>query len=202
MGLTNAFDVLNGVFGAFTGGGSSLVAQWALAAVLAVSGTFKLVHPAHAAIAIVKFGLARRIRQSYGRLAGAGETLLAGCLMITAFASPSHPARQLASIASLGLLVIFAGLIGRTLVRGERFACACFGPSAEEVSRRTLARTLTLALVALSPVMASRAGGTGEVDVTASVVAAVIGIGAISLIVLVDALARFYRLAALPQEVA
>lgn len=200
MGLTNAFDVVNSVFDASTGGGSSLVAQWALAAVLAVSGTFKLLHPAYAAIAIVKFGLARRIRQSYGRLAGAGEAVLAGCLMITAFASPSHPARQLASVASFGLLVVFAGLIGRTLVRGERFACACFGPGAEEVSRRTLVRTLTLALVSLAPVMASLAGGTGEVDVNTSVVAAVIGIGAISLIVLVDALARFHRSVALPEE--
>jgi methylamine utilization protein MauE len=46
--------------------------------------------------------------------------------------------------AATAALAVFAMLIARSLARGERFSCFCFGDSEATLSRLTLARTVAL----------------------------------------------------------
>jgi len=119
--------------------------------VLVWAGCRKLQRPLPASVAMVRFGLVRRVRPNAGRAAGAFEVLAGGALLL-------RPLEAWAYILPLGLLVLFAFLIARSLRRRERFSCACFGSDEGQViSLTTLLRTgVLLAFCAAGFVGASR----------------------------------------------
>src|SRR6266511_5433680 len=77
-----------------------------LAGIFAVAGVSKLRRPTQAALAIVRFGVTKRLRPRLGAGAGAAEVILACSL-----ASQAAPGAT-ASVA-VGLLSLFAFLIAR-----------------------------------------------------------------------------------------
>jgi len=117
------------------------IAVWILAIVFVWSGVAKLRQPILAAVAMMNFGVLRRVRPRLGSTLGAAELLLA-LLLITG----TLPALFLPVTA--GLLWLFVLLITRSLLAGEDFACFCFGDADSRLSRLTLVRTGALALLA------------------------------------------------------
>ncbi|MBX6765102.1 MAG: hypothetical protein IRY88_15705 [Rubrobacteraceae bacterium] len=102
----------------------------------------KLRRPALAAMAMVDFKVARRVRPSLGFALGAGELVLALALAL------GGPASRFIIAIAAALLWVFTLLIARSLWSGERFACFCFGDTDSVLSRWTLLRTSALALLA------------------------------------------------------
>jgi hypothetical protein len=117
------------------------IAVWILAIVFVWSGVAKLRKPTLAAVAMMDFGLLRRVRPRLGSALGAAELLLALLLI-----SGALPALFLPVAA--GLLWLFVLLIAKSLLSGKDFACFCFGDEDSRLSRLTLARTGALALLA------------------------------------------------------
>lgn len=116
------------------------VAAIVLGVTLSWSGFVKLTRPLPAAWAMVDFDLISRPNRMMGRalglieaLVGLGLTLRVG--VIALFAS------------ALVLTCLFSLLILRSLLRGQRFECACFG-SKHELSWTSLVRSLLLAAIA------------------------------------------------------
>jgi Methylamine utilisation protein MauE len=114
----------------------------ALAAVPALTlvwaGVEKLRRPFPASLAIVRFGLARRVRPEVGRAAGAIE-VAAGTLLV------ARPQSPWAYVPAAALLFVFAFLLARAVRRGERFACACFGAGEDDsIGPATVVRTAVL----------------------------------------------------------
>ncbi len=133
---------------------TSGIARWFLVAIFVVSGLAKVRHPALAALAMVDFGVARRVRPPLGLLVGLAELGLAAALALGIWAGPL--VRPTAIVAA-GVLWLFALLIARSLRAGDRFACFCFGESDDRLSALTLVRTAGLAFLAT---------GLGLVDTT------------------------------------
>lgn len=106
-----------------------------LAAVLAYSGSQKIQAPFAPALAMVRFGLVRRVRTRNGRLAGVVEVGVA--LALVAAPTSLWP---YACATPLGIL--FVTIVAITLLRGREFGCACFGETSEPVSSSTLVRAL------------------------------------------------------------
>ena len=117
------------------------IAVWILAIVFVWSGVAKLRQPILAAVAMMNFGVLRRVRPRLGSTLGAAELLLA-LLLITG----TLPALFLPVTA--GLLWLFVLLSARSLLAGEDFTCFCFGDVDSRLSRLTLVRTGALALLA------------------------------------------------------
>jgi hypothetical protein len=117
-----------------------LIAVWFLAAMFAFTGIEKLRQPDRAALALVDFRLVRRFDRRWGLAAGATEAVVAVALVA---GRPVIPA----ALAAVSLLWFFAWLLARSLVRGDQFACFCFGDLDAEISLVGLARTVGLALV-------------------------------------------------------
>ena len=117
------------------------IAVWILAIVFAWSGVAKLRRPALAAVAMMDFGVLRRVRPGLGSALGAAELLVALSL-----ATGTLPVIFLP--ITTGLLWFFVLLIAKSLLSGEDFACFCFGETDSRISRLTLVRTATLALLA------------------------------------------------------
>jgi hypothetical protein len=117
------------------------LAVWILAIVFVWSGVAKLRQPILAAVAMMNFGVLRRVRPRLGSTLGAAELLLA-LLLITG----TLPALFLPVTA--GLLWLFVLLIAKSLLSGKDFACFCFGDADSRLSRLTLVRTGALALLA------------------------------------------------------
>ena len=117
------------------------IAVWILAIVFVWSGVAKLRKPTLAAVAIMDFGVLRRVRPRLGGALGAAELLLALLLI-----SGTLPALFLPVTA--GLLWLFVVLIAKSLLSGRDFACFCFGDADSRLSRLTLVRTGALALLA------------------------------------------------------
>jgi hypothetical protein len=117
------------------------IAVWILAIVFAWSGVAKLRRPTLAAVAMMDFGVLRRVRPGLGSALGAAELLVALSL-----ATGTLPVIFLPVTA--GLLWFFVLLIAKSLLSGEDFACFCFGETDSRLSRLTLVRTATLALLA------------------------------------------------------
>jgi hypothetical protein len=117
------------------------IAVWILAIVFVWSGVAKLRKPTLAAVAMMDFGVLRRVRPRLGSALGAAELLLALLLI-----SGTLPALFLPVAA--GLLWLFVLLIAKSLLSGEDFACFCFGDADSRLSRLTLVRTGALALLA------------------------------------------------------
>jgi hypothetical protein len=117
------------------------IAVWILAIVFVWSGVAKLRQPTLAAVAMMDFGVLRRVRPRLGSALGAAELLLALLLI-----SGTLPALFLPVTA--GLLWVFVLLIAKSILSGEDFACFCFGDADSRLSRLTLVRTGALALLA------------------------------------------------------
>jgi len=159
------------------------VAAWFLAGVFAWSGIAKLRHPTRTAMAIVDFGVVRHVRPILGALLAAAETLLAALLALGVF-----PRLVLALTAAL--LWVFAFVIARSLWAGEHFACFCFGEADDRLSRWTLVRTTTLALLA-SVVALTSASVTREVATsTMIVIQAITALSLLSIIALISSVPR------------
>lgn len=112
------------------------VAAWFLAGVFVWSGVTKARRPALAAMALVDFGIARRVWPRLGLALGVAELALAATLAATPRAG---------AILAAATLWAFTLIIARSLRLGKRFPCACFGESADQLSGRTLARAALLA---------------------------------------------------------
>jgi hypothetical protein len=133
--------------GALTGPTGHGIGVFCLAIVFAWSGMAKLRRPELAALAIVDFGLTRHAKPILGYTLGTAEAALAVLLVV----GTSMPPILLATAA---LLWLFAALIARSLLAGERFACFCFGDGEATLSGATLARTLALAALATALALA------------------------------------------------
>ena len=109
--------------------------------VLLYSGLLKIVAPGAAGRALVHFHVTRQFRQSVARALGGFEALLGGLILIP------WTSRTASGAASL-LFAVFAVLLLRALVRGERFACGCFGEDSRDLDGWTLVRASLLCVVA------------------------------------------------------
>lgn len=114
------------------------IAIWFLAGVFMWSGITKVRQPALTAMAMVDFGVARRVWPHLGLALGLAEVALATALVVLP---------QLSVVIAAVLLWIFVLLIARSLQADEHFACFCFGDADSQLSRWTLARTTALALL-------------------------------------------------------
>lgn len=139
-GFETIFSLTTDAFKDLTGPNGYGITMWFLALVFAWSGIVKLRQPPLAAMTIVDFGVARRVRPRLGLALGAIELLLSLALATRVF-----PLSSL-SVATV-LLWLFALLIARSLWSGESFACFCFGDADSQLSGLTLARTVGLALL-------------------------------------------------------
>jgi hypothetical protein len=163
------------------------IAVWILAIVFVWSGVAKLRRPTLAAMAMMDFGVVRRVRPRLGSALGAAELLLALSLIAGVIPALVLP-------VTAGLLWFFVLLISRGLLSGEDFACFCFGDSASRLSRLTLVRTAALALLAsvLAVAPLPTYAGLSETYVLQAISAAAF-IGAIVLVSQVPKLLRWNR---------
>jgi hypothetical protein len=165
------------------------VAIWVFGIVLAWSGTAKLRRPALTAMAMVDFGVFRRVRPRLGSALGVAELSLALLLVTGTLPTIFLP-------AAAGLLWIFVVLIARSLWVGKRFACLCFGEANSKLSGLTLARTATLALFAsvlsVTPLPAAVHTGFGLTYALQAASAAAI-VGTVVLVSLVPRLLRWNK---------
>lgn len=112
-----------------------------LAALFVASGVPKIRRPFELAIALVRFGIVRRVRPGLGRLLGAVEVAIGLAVALSPVLFP-------VSIAALLLLVAFTAVVVRSLAAGQSVECACFG-TGERTSMSTVIRNLVLIGVAL-----------------------------------------------------
>ena len=163
------------------------IAVWILAIIFVWSGVAKVRRPTLAAMAMMDFGVARRVRPRLGSALGAAELLLALSLIAGVLPALVLP-------VTAGLLWFFVLLILRGLLSGEDFACFCFGDSASRLSRLTLVRTAALALLAsvLAVAPLPTYAGFSETYVLQAISAAAF-IGAIVLVSQVPKLLRWNR---------
>lgn len=184
-GFESAFSLLGGILRLLTEPPNYGISVWVLAVVFAWSGAVKLRQPALAAMAMVDFGVLRRVRPRLGAALGAAETLLAVSLaLLPTFTLP----------VAAGLLWLFVALIARSLLSGEEFACFCFGDADSELSRLTLLRTGALALLAsvLAFAPAGAHPGFGPTDMLQAV-SAVALVGTLALAARIPRLLRWNR---------
>lgn len=113
-----------------------------LAIVFAWSSAAKIHRPLLAAMALVDFGIVRKVRRWHGTALGVGEGVLAIALVSGLAADASLTAATI-------LLWFFVAMIAGQLLTGRTFACFCFGDADSVLSRWTLARTGALAVLAM-----------------------------------------------------
>ncbi len=117
------------------------IAAAAIALVLLWSGTEKLRRPMGAAIALVTFGLVRRVDRRLGWIVGTLEVSLGGLILL-------EPAARAPLLIAAGLFSVFVFLLARAVATGQSEPCHCFSESDEPISVATVVRTLALAVVA------------------------------------------------------
>ena len=134
---------------------------------------------------MVDFGVVRHVWPLLGAGLGALELFLALSLAVGILPQPIL-------VTAAGLLMIFTILIVRSLRRGGRFACFCFGEGDSELSKWALGRTAALALIAATLALVNpppdHPGLTGS-DVPLAITA-LSALGSIVLIVQVPRLLR------------
>jgi hypothetical protein len=111
-----------------------------LAALFLASGVPKIRSPFGLALALVRFGLLRRVRPGLGRLLGALEVAIGIAVAVSPVLFP-------AAICALGLLVAFTAVVTRSVLAKQSVECACFG-TGETTSWVTVVRNLVLIGVA------------------------------------------------------
>ena len=120
-------------------------------------------------MAIVDFGVTRRVRPALGWALAGGELVTAALLVAGG---------RFGAVVAAALLWLFGLLIVRSLRRRERFACFCFGTGDALLSSWTLARTVALGLLATGLAVAGNvadAPAAGDRAVAATVAAALLG---------------------------
>jgi hypothetical protein len=165
---------------AIVGPDGRVVLAFILATVFVWSGATKVARPARAATALRDFGATASIRPRAGLALGGFELVLASGLAFAAgFGSLTS---VFAPLAALTLLAFTAGQV-RSLRRGERFSCFCFGDETVELSWSSAARTGALAGLAAALAASDLAAATGPAQVTpehASVALALVGMAALT----------------------
>jgi hypothetical protein len=191
-GIGQAVDYLEAGLRQFPEGALRPVLIALLGFIFLWSGIAKARSPWSTAYAIVDFGAVRR---PHGFLTWAviiGELGLATLLLI-APALSSGLVLLSTGIAAVTLL-LFVALIARALRTSPGFKCACFGSEGEEISRATMARSASLATVAIGCAAAGSLGPLLALDdlaLTWCAGAGIVGIGVLA--------TRTRRLALLPQ---
>lgn len=147
---------------------------WFLALVFVWSGVAKLHHRRLAGMAVAEFMHFRRVHPLYGVTLGVSEVGLGIALVV-------GPVREFASVVAALVLAAFCIVLARSLARGDRFPCYCFG-SDSALSIASLARTAGLGLLAAGLAVATlSANPAREVSSLASATG---GAAALCLIVL------------------
>jgi uncharacterized membrane protein YphA (DoxX/SURF4 family) len=137
-----------------------LVLRLGLAAVFAVAALGKLARPAATAESLAEFGVPPRLRRP-------GALALPAVELAVAFFLVLGPTARWGAAAALALLLVFSAAVGRSLRRGERPDCNCFGAvGSSPVGPRTLLRNATLALVAGLVVAAGPGASLASLDGT------------------------------------
>lgn len=129
-------------------------AALALTGLLTWAGVHKMRQPVHIAVALVRFGIGRRPHLLLGRATGLVEVVTGMALVVPVTRRPG-------AMVALLLSATFAFLLGRALVHGHEFPCACLGPD-DRVSATGLWRAGIMAAAAALIVAAP----TGVVDLT------------------------------------
>jgi hypothetical protein len=163
---------------------AALIGVFGLVVVFLWSGLGKILRPEGTAQALVFFGLTAVPHVALVRLLAALELAVAAGLVVSVAATTATLLLVFLGVAAV-LFFIFSFLIGRSLRRGERFSCHCFGAGAEPLSAITLGRAvalLVLALALLSAVAFVMPGASPQQLVTDGVAA----IAAIGFIVTMD----------------
>lgn len=118
-----------------------------LTALFIASGIPKIRRPFALALALVRFGLVKRVRPGLGRILGALEVAVGLAVAVS-------PALLPAATCALVLLVAFTAVVVRSVMAGQSVECACFG-TGETTSWATVVRNLVLigvaAFVATAP---------------------------------------------------
>jgi uncharacterized membrane protein YphA (DoxX/SURF4 family) len=123
------------------------VAACVIALVLVWSAIAKVFDTSGTAEAIVAFGLPLARPMALATLLILMEVTTGFCLVISLGTGPGGV--QLSAYAAALLFASFSVLLGRSLVRGDDFACHCFGGGSHPISFRTFARACALTLLAV-----------------------------------------------------
>jgi Methylamine utilisation protein MauE len=183
-GFESAIDLIRAGGGTIGTSKTFGVLSTLLGFVFLAAGVAKLRRLAVAALAMVDFDVVSRARPAYGVALGAIEFAIAIALITRSLPS-------LALVVAAILLSVFALLIGRSLKRGERFPCTCFGASMEPLSKLTFVRTFALACVALLLLgFAVFTGERGSSGSAAHIIEAIVAVSALSTIVLISSIVR------------
>lgn len=124
--------------------------EWILAVpalVLMAAGVIKLRNPWPASFALVDFGFARRLRKGLGEALGFAEVMVGAMALTAVFVHANGLVMLTLSVPAASLLVVFAVLILRQLLRGRRVPCGCFG-ARSVTDWWSAVRTLSLAAAA------------------------------------------------------
>lgn len=138
------------------------------AAVFLWAGVAKLRNPFPASLAIVRFGLLKRVTPGAGRVAGAIESLAGTLLLLAPFALWAWALPSLLALA-------FVGMTARALLRGQRFDCACFGSGKSEIGTGTLVRAGVLLVVSVGAMFLATGCSLGRLEVSARTEAFAVG---------------------------
>jgi hypothetical protein len=151
-----------------------LFLRLALAAVFAVAALGKLARPAATAETLGEFGVSRRLRRPGAFVLPAVELVVSTFLVL-------GPTARWGAAAALALLVVFSAAVGRSLRRGQRPDCNCFGAvGSAPVGSRTLLRNGGLGAVAAFVVVAGPGASIASIGgadaATVAVVAAAVAL--------------------------
>ncbi|HEX4305718.1 MAG TPA: MauE/DoxX family redox-associated membrane protein [Solirubrobacterales bacterium] len=135
-----------------------LVLRLGLAVVFAVAAAGKLARPAATAESLADFGAPRRLRRPGAFALPAAELAVAVLLV-------PGPTARWGAVAALALLLGFSVAVGRSLRRGERPDCNCFGAvGSAPVGPRTLLRNAGLGAVAAIVLVAGPGAALASID--------------------------------------
>jgi len=95
--------------------------------------------------------------------------------------------------ACVGLLAVFTAAIVRSLRRGQRAPCRCFGASDSPLGRRHVARNAVLAACGVLGIAAGMSGGASSLDVGLACVVAFAALIGVALTVRLDDLTGLFR---------
>jgi Methylamine utilisation protein MauE len=141
-----------------------LVVRLALAGVFAVAALGKLARPAATAESLAEFGVPPRLRRPGALVLPAVELAVAAFLVL-------GPTARWGAAAALALLLVFSAAVGRSLRRGERPDCNCFGAvGSTPVGPRTLLRNAGLGSAAALVLVAGPGASLASIDGTAVLV--------------------------------
>ncbi len=137
-----------------------LVVRLGLAAVFAVAALGKLARPATTAESLADFGVPPRLRRPGAFALPAVELAVAAFLVL-------GPTARWGAAAALALLLVFSAVVVRSLRRGERPDCNCFGAARPTpVGPRTLLRNAGLGSAAALVLLAGPGASLASIDGT------------------------------------